>query len=333
MPKKELLNYLSALPETQHQVFSFSPDCYLREVAPGVHLASTLDFFYPLVDDPFLQGQIAAANVMSDLFAMGVTRVDHFLAILTLSTRLTEAQRTEVATGLMRGLDVKVREAGGRLAGGQTVLGPWVTIGGSAVGFLEPGQPVITNTEAEPGDKIVLTKPLGTQIAVNFAQYFRKDEEKKAKLTAVGKLTVESFAKAHASAVASMARLNLNGARVMSKLGPKVKASTDVTGFGLRGHAENLVVLQKKSVDFRFTRLPVFEGLKGLDNVVRNFRLAEGLAAETSGGLLIVAEPSAAESFRTRLKEQFGEESWEVGVVEGGTHQVVIDGRTEFFDA
>jgi len=333
VPKKELLGYLAAVPGTRSRVFSTSPDCYVREVSPGLSLASTVDFFYPLVDDAFTQGQIAAANVMSDLFAMGVTKVDHFLVVLGMSTKLSETQRTAVAAELMRGLEHKVAEAGAVVAGGQTVLNPWLLVGGSALGFFAHNQPVVDNCSARPGDLLLLTKPIGNQMIVNFAQYFRKDRQRAEKLLATGRITEAGFAETYKQGVEAMTRLNLPAAKVIARLGRRVRASTDVTGFGLRGHCDNLVALQKNAVNFVFDQVPVFRGLKDLDGVARDFKLKQGLAAETSGGLLVVVERAAAELFRKMLRDESGHESWVVGRVVEGQRLTVLDEHTEFFDA
>ncbi len=84
--KPELLSYLNAIPKTKSQVFSVSPDCYIKSIkGTNLSVISSVDFFYPLVDDPYTQGQLTVANVLSDLYAMGVTNIDHYLAILGVS--------------------------------------------------------------------------------------------------------------------------------------------------------------------------------------------------------------------------------------------------------
>lgn len=332
VPKAELLGYLSAIPGTRSRVFSTSPDCHVEHPAPGVTMASTVDFFFPLVDEAYLQGQIAAANVMSDLFAMGITRITSFLVTLGLSTSLTEEQRGFVAGELLRGIENKVEEAGAVVGGGQTVRNPWVLVGGCAMGFLQPGEKLLDNRSAVPGDRLILTKPLGAQLAVNFAQVFRRDPEKSRKLLDTGKITLESFEKSFRKATAAMSRLNLGAAKTIQKHQNWVRGSTDVTGFGLKGHSDNLVELQESPVDFIFDKVPVFEGLKDLDGVVRDFKLRQGLASETSGGLLVIVEGGKEKEFIETLKE-FGQEGWVVGKVVPGSRKTVITSDTYFFDA
>lgn len=158
-------------------MFDASPDCYTKQLSPTSHLLTSLDFFYPLHDDPYKQGQITVCNVLSDVYASGVTDIDHFLVVLSLSTEMSRAQREAVAVDIMRGMEDKLEEAGTVIGGGQTVFNPWVTTGGSVTAFFDSqreGFELFSNRDAVPGDVLVLTKPLGTQLAINFAQYLRK---------------------------------------------------------------------------------------------------------------------------------------------------------------
>lgn len=322
--KPELLSYLSAFPNTKNQVFSTSPDCFISPVPhTSIYQASSVDFFYPLVEDPYLQGQITVCNVLSDLYSIGAVEIDHFLAILALSTKLTEAQRKEVALGIMGGMEDKIKEAGSRIVGGQTVRNPWVITGGSAIAYIKDPNQILRNTQAQAGDLLILTKPLGTQLLVNFAQYYRISPEKKEKLIQAG-LTEIDLAKITDRVHKAMSTLNLYGAMEMRNLGSGFRACTDVTGFGLRGHAENLVEIQERPVDFVIDYLPVFQGLAKYDNIVREFKLREGLAAETSGGLLIVAEESKALKFVDNMKRNHNIDSWIVGKVTEGSRKVMI---------
>lgn len=280
-----------------------------------------MDFFYPLVEDPFLQGQITICNVLSDLYAIGAVEIDHFLAILALSTNLNEEQRKEVALGIMGGMEDKIKEAGSRIVGGQTVRNPWVITGGSAIAYIKDPNQIVRNTQAQPGDLLVLTKPLGTQLLVNFNQYFRISPEKKEKLLKAG-LAENDLAKIAERVHKAMSTLNLYAAMEMRNLGSGFRACTDVTGFGIRGHAENLVEIQERQVDFAIDYLPVFKGLAKFDNIVRDFKLKEGVAAETSGGLLIVAEESKALKFVDNMKLNHSMDSWVIGRVTEGSRKV-----------
>ena len=169
------MRYLSHSPKTIERVFDVSPDAYIKPLDSDKKLIASLDFFYPLHDDPFTQGQITVCNVLSDIYASGVTNIDHFLVVLGLSTQMSESQREEAAVGIMQGMEDKLTEAGTIIAGGQTVFNPWVMTGGSVTGIhnVSTGFDLFSNSECQPGDVMVLTKPLGSQMAINFAQYLR----------------------------------------------------------------------------------------------------------------------------------------------------------------
>lgn len=197
----------------------------------GLFLVSTTDFFYPNVEDPYLQGRIGAANVLSDLYAMGVSDVDTVLMLLALSSDMAAAERDVATPELLRGFADAVRDAGSSVTGGQTVTNPWPIVGGVASATVTAGE-MIRPGGARPGDVLVLTKPLGTQLAVNMWQ--RRDDAVKWGALG-GALTRAQAARAYDVACDGMARLNRNAARLMHAHG--AHAATDVTGFGLLGHA------------------------------------------------------------------------------------------------
>lgn len=133
----------------------------------GLCLVQTTDFFYPLVDDPYMMGKIACANVLSDLYAMGVTECDNMLMLLGVSTKMTEKERDVVIPLIMRGFKDSALEAGTTVTGGQTVVNPWCTIGGVATTVCQPNEYIVPDN-AVVGDVLVLTKPLGTQVRIFF---------------------------------------------------------------------------------------------------------------------------------------------------------------------
>merc|ERR1719383_840628 len=141
----------------------------------GLSLVQTTDFFYPLVEDPYMQGKIACANVLSDLYAMGVTECDNMLMLLAVSTKMTEKERDVVVPLMMRGYKDCALEAGTTVTGGQTVLNPWCIVGGVATTVCQPNEFIIPDS-AVVGDVLVLTKPLGTQVAVNAHQWLDQPE-------------------------------------------------------------------------------------------------------------------------------------------------------------
>ena len=106
----------------------------------GLSLVQTTDFFYTQVEDPYMQGKIACANVLSDLYAMGVTECDNMLMLLAVSTKMTEKERDVVVPLMMRGFKDCALEAGSTVTGGQTVMNPWCTIGGVATTVCQPNE-------------------------------------------------------------------------------------------------------------------------------------------------------------------------------------------------
>merc|ERR1719348_865314 len=203
--------------------------------------------------------------------------------LLAVSKEMTDAERDVVIPMMMRGFQDTAQEAGCLVTGGQTVLNPWVTVGGVASSVCNKGD-IIMPDGALVGDVLVLTKALGTQVAVNTHQWLELGGEKWDKISSV---TNETEVKnAYKSATLSMARLNLIGARLMHKYG--ATAATDVTGFGILGHAKNLAENQLASVDFELHTLPVIKNMVKVAKSVGNiFQLLQGFSAETSGGLLM----------------------------------------------
>jgi len=159
-------------------------------------------------------------------------------------------------------------------------MNPWPIIGGVANVVCHDSEYVKVN-QAVPGDILVLTKPLGTQVAVNLNEWLIEGNEKWEKSSKY--FTAERAKEAYFLSVESMAHINKNAATLMKKY--NCHGATDITGFGIRGHAKNLVEVQKELVDFRIHSLPIIDGMEVINNNVFNFRLLDGYSAETSGGL------------------------------------------------
>ena len=129
----------------------------------------TTDMFYPVVEDPYMMGRIACSSILSDLYAMGVQEVDNMLMFLGVSSKMTEKERDKVIPLVMEGFKDTAMEAGTKISGGQTVLNPWLMVGGVATSICSQEEYIILDT-AVVGDVLVLTKPLGTGVAVNCYQ-------------------------------------------------------------------------------------------------------------------------------------------------------------------
>jgi len=287
---------------------------------PGTSLAQTTDFFYPLVDDPYMQGRIACANVLSDLYAMGVVACHNMLMLLAVSKDMTDAERDVVIPLIMRGFQDTAQEAGCLVTGGQTVLNPWVTVGGVASTVCSDGD-IIMPEGAVAGDVLLLTKALGTQVAVNAHQWMEEEGDMWNKIKDI--TSMEEVKAAYRATTLSMARLNLTGAKLMHKY--QARAATDVTGFGILGHAKNLAENQIKPVSFTIHTLPIITNMVKIAKKVGNmFQLMQGYSAETSGGLLMAISKEGAEAYIKEIKELEGCDAWIIGSVEEGARTATI---------
>ena len=262
---------------------------------------------------------------------MGVTECDNMLMLLAVSTKMTEKERDVVIPLMMRGFKDCALEANSTVTGGQTVMNPWCTIGGVATTVCQPNEFIIPDS-AVVGDVLVLTKPLGTQVSVNAHQWLDQPERwNRIKLV----VSEEDVRKAYQRGMDSMARLNRIGARLMHKY--NAHGATDVTGFGLLGHAQALARNQKNEVSFVIHNLPVIAKMAAVAKACGNmFQLLQGHSAETSGGLLICLhrEQAAAyckvdqtlQKFNLKfiffllqdIEKQEGYQAWIIGIVEKG---------------
>jgi selenide,water dikinase len=195
-------------------------------------LVQTVDFFTPIVDDPFAYGQIAAANALSDVFAMGGRPITA-LNIMGIPVGLVSGKT--IATILRGGLE-KAHEVGCAIIGGHTIRNPEPVYGLAVTGVVSPKK-MLTNAKARPGDRLVLTKPLGTGIAT----------------TGIKRgLTSRALARA---VIALMSRVNTVGADLAER--GLVRAASDVTGFGLLGHLASLCRASGVSAEIFARDVPV----------------------------------------------------------------------------
>ena len=276
-------------------------DAGVYRIGRGRALVQTVDFFTPIVDDPLLYGQIAAANALSDVYAMG----GRPLTAMNLLGIPTDRVPLRVVHAIMLGGAAKIRQAGCVLVGGHSIRSPEPFYGLAVTGLVSPRR-LITNANARHGDLLVLTKPLGTGI-----------------LTTGIKRGLTSRASAR-KAVACMTHLNSVGA-VLAEQG-LVRAGTDVTGFGLLGHLASMCRASGVRAEISFARVPfitdeVFallqkdcipggtrDNLEEAEAIVEwnavadpnKFLLAD---AQTSGGLLLAVPPRRLDQVLRILKK------------------------------
>lgn len=265
--------------------FDKSDDAGVYKISGETAVVATLDFFPPIVDDPFLFGQIAAANALSDVYAMG--GAPRFaLNIVCFPKELG----MEVLTEIIRGAVDRLDEAGAVLAGGHSIEDREIKFGLSVTGFVHP-EKVITNAGARPGDVLVLTKPLGTGIITSALKK--------------GNIRLEDAE----IAFTSMKALNRAAAEAMIETG--ARACTDITGYGLMGHAMEMakasnvnLVIASKDVPFfpKVLELVKSKGnrprtlIENMEFMSPDIQFKHGMAEavqmavfdpQTSGGLLI----------------------------------------------
>ena len=254
---------------------------------------------------------------------MGVTQIDNILMILGVSLQMKENEREIITKELMKGFNSKAIEAGTQVTGGQSVMNPWPMIGGTAISVVDRSEVIFPNY-AEPGDYLILTKPLGTQVIVNTVQWLIEKNENwnKAKLIFTEEELWDTFTKAENS----MSTLNKRAAQTMKKY--KIGACTDITGFGIKGHLENLAIAQKKGLKFIVNKLPIYNKADLINQNVHNFKLIKGYSAETSGGLLISLNKEDAVKYVNEMNKD-NECVWILGYVEEGQREVEIKEKPE----
>ncbi len=297
-----------------------SDDAAVYRLNDEVAVIQTLDFFTPIVDDPYTFGAIAAANAMSDVYAMG-GEVVLALNICAFPTDLPP----EVIQDILRGGADKVAEAGGVLAGGHTIEDKEPKYGLAVMGLVHPRR-ILTKAGARPGDTLVLTKPLGVGLIT----------------TALKGQVAEP---AHvAAAVESMSRLNRTAARLAREVG--VNACTDITGFSLLGHGYEMAEKSGVRLRFRLEAIPLLSGAhdyaeeslfpggscRNRDAYRKHVEFASYMTEEeqmllftpeTSGGLLLSVSAECREELLLRFSAS-GEPAWVVGeVLEGHGIEVV----------
>jgi selenide, water dikinase len=287
-------------------------DAAVHLVAPDLAVLGTLDFFPPIVDDPRTYGEIAAANALSDVFAMG-GRVLFALSVAAIPEDLPLA----AFRAILEGASSKVREAGGILAGGHTIRDPEPKYGLAVVGVAHPDR-LLRKGGAKPGDVLLLTKRLGTGLLVSGQRQGR---------TSGGDV---------AGAVDQMRSLNRAAAEVLVEAG--VRGATDITGFGLLGHGLEMARASGTRFLFDAAALPALDGALDLARagvettgaghnrryVAPALVLGPDVAPElvvlahdpqTSGGLLAAVDSSIVDAVRSAL-DAAGVEHWRVGHVE-----------------
>ncbi|KAF2884402.1 hypothetical protein ILUMI_21781 [Ignelater luminosus] len=293
--------------------------CLLPTRFDNLSIIQTVDFFYPLIDDPYLMGKITCANVLSDLYATGVIEVDKLQMVLSISTELSEQERDVVIPLVIKGFKDNAKSVGVTATVTSAAINPWCMMGGIATSVCSEKE-YINPLNAQVGDALILTKPLGTHMACTVNRWMENPERWKKISQVVNEIEVKDT---YNKAVASMMRLNRKAAELMHKYG--AHGATDVTGFGLLGHAKNLVEFQTNNVKFSIHTLPIVKYMLAVSEVTGNKqKLVSGLAPETSGGLLICLPEGVAEDYCSEIYKSEGCKAWIIGKVEEGNKTAEI---------
>jgi selenide, water dikinase len=281
--------------------FRTSDDAGVYRWESGPAIVQTVDFFTPIVDDPYVYGQIAAANAVSDIYAMG----GRPLTALAIAAFPKDGLEPGTIRDIFRGGFDKLREAGVSLLGGHTVRDPEIKFGYAVTGSIDPAR-VLANGGARAGDVLFLTKPLGTGIVGTAIKFDRVDPA------------------LAAEAIRSMRTLNRAAAEALWALpAGLVGACTDITGFGLIGHASEIAKASRVTLMIEAGKVPVFNGVLAIasrnrsgglgsnqDHFASAVAVQPGVHADretilydpqTSGGLLVAARGDAADRVESAL--------------------------------
>jgi len=294
--------------------FETADDAAVYRLDDATALVQTVDFFPPVVDDPYDYGAIAMANALSDLYAMGARP----LIGLNIACFPAEGLSLDILAEILRGGAEKAREAGLLIVGGHTIDDREPKYGAAVTGLVRPGEQ-ITNGGARPGDRLFLTKPLGIGVITTAIK--------------AGVAPPEVVA----LAIGVMATLNRAASEAMREVG--VTACTDVTGYGLLGHAREMAQASGVGIVLRAGAVPVLEGAAGLADLgvvpggtFRNMTFLEGQVdwdpavdalqqllladAQTSGGLLIAVPAGRGDALAAALARHGVSTVAEVGFCE-----------------
>ena len=310
----------------------------MYRIGGGQALVQTIDFFTPVVDDPYRFGQIAAANALSDVYAMGARPI----LALALAAFPTSVLPMEVLEGILRGGADKVAEAGAVIGGGHSIDHDVPLYGLAVTGTVSEAK-VVRNAGARPGDALVLTKPLGIGVTVCAARADAIDREGLSGIFRRRRLSDAALEEA----TSVMSQLNRPAAEAME--GFEIHAATDVTGYGLLGHAFEMMVASGTGAEFRMNAIPLLSEARALaargiapDGSranVRNFReradRGDGVSdddflllsdAQTSGGLLVALPAKDADAFVQEVRRRGATRAAVVGRVteRAGKHLRIV---------
>jgi selenide, water dikinase len=331
IPAADLARVLGQLPPADDPRLlvglGTADDAGVFKISDDLALVQTVDVFAPSVDDPYLFGQIAVCNSLSDVYAMGGTPVSALSVISFPIHTLNE----EWMVQMLRGSMDKLKEAGVALAGGHSINGEEILFGFAVTGTIHPKR-IVSNAGAQVGDMLILTKPIGTGIISFAAQVGKADEEE---IAAIGK---------------SMSTLNRFAAEVMVR--HEAHACTDVTGFGVLGHLTHMVRESGIGAELWWDAVPTFPGVeecakdgicsgaveRNREFAEANVSVCEGVPphaldilydAQTSGGLLIAIPANKTDALLAELREGCADAAIIGRIVQGPIGKIAVSSSSQ----
>jgi selenide,water dikinase len=281
-------------------------------------LVQSVDFFTPIVDEPETQGEIAACNVTNDLYAKGAVNILGVLVVMGFPPEMPN----QAAVELLRGFSNYCRKLGTLVIGGHTISNPWPILGGAATATMKI-KDIVYKKGAKQGDDLILTKPLGVQPVM---AAYRMIDEPDLNKELLEKMSMKNIKEAIRKTVSLMTTTNKPVAEAMNEV--KTNAATDITGFGLIGHASE--VAEQSHVDIEITGVPVVKGSLQISDIL-GYSLREGLAHETAGGMLLSVSPENTTRLVASLKKRQVTPHM-VGKVKGGTGKAVLSRDVRFLE-
>jgi len=321
----QVLGNLPVQPHNPNLLIGYenADDAAVYLLGDDLALVQTVDFFTPIVDDPFVYGRIAALNSINDVWAMAGTPVTA-LAITCFPKKGVEIS---ILGEMMRGGQSILTENGVALAGGHSVENEQIMFGYAVTGVIHPDQ-VASNAGARPGDALILTKPIGTGVISTGIKFGKADPE------------------VVANSVATMLTAGGRAAELMREFG--VRGATDITGYGLLGHSWELAKASKVTLRIEAAHVPMLPGALDLvrqkmltrgDRTNREY-VGENLLVEvdiekeimsllfdpqTAGGMLIAIPEAKSETMLAKLRETYPDASIIGRAIERGQHSVQVN--------
>ena len=297
-------------------VASIGEDSAITRISDTHAIITTTDFFTPIIDDPYVQGQISACNTTNDAYVKGGLDIISVLVLMGMPKDLPLNVQEEILKGFCdfcKSLDAPV-------VGGHTIICPWPIMGGAVTAIAETDK-IIFISRAKPGDRIILTKPLGIQPIMKVLRLPDQEQKELAEL-----ILQNEISKSINLAIQIMTTSDRNAALAMLEVG--VNAATDVTGFGILGHALNMA--EQSGVSIQINTLPVIKWAPKIAKAL-GYPLLEGKASETAGGLLVSLPEDKVDQLLKALKKR-NCEGYEIGVVRKGPGTAFLSRDVNVFE-